>query len=180
MKLVLISTLFVFTLATQFVFAQADLTLPKAAGANEQTKVESDLGLPDPAVIGGQVNNAPKAQQTTGAQGTPAQQPKPSTAPAPRSGPQTGDTYTYTPLLADFPQPDLTGGSNDFAGFFNYIFKLVIGLTGVLAVLMIIIGGIQYVSTDSWSGKDSGEEENTSCIRWFNPCSLFFPHSQYH
>jgi hypothetical protein len=65
----------------------------------------------------------------------------------------------YIPLIADFNNVIPTGGKEgDFAGFFNYLLKTVIGLAGILAVLMIVIGGIQYVSTDSWSGKDSGKK----------------------
>lgn len=39
------------------------------------------------------------------------------------------------------------------------MFKLLIGVAGVLAVIMIVIGGIQYMSTDAIGGKLDGKEK---------------------
>lgn len=44
------------------------------------------------------------------------------------------------------------------------IFTLLIGLAGVLAVLMIVIGGVQYLSTDAISGKSEAKERITNAI----------------
>lgn len=44
------------------------------------------------------------------------------------------------------------------------IFKLAIGIAGVLAVIMIVIGGVQYLSTDAISGKSDGKEKITNAL----------------
>ena len=41
--------------------------------------------------------------------------------------------------------------------YINSIFSILIGLAGVLAVVMIIYGGIQYMSTDAFSGKSEAK-----------------------
>ena len=45
-----------------------------------------------------------------------------------------------------------------FSTYLNNMFKLGIALCTGLAVLMLIIGGIQYVSSDAWSKKTDGRE----------------------
>lgn len=69
-------------------------------------------------------------------------------------------------LLAPLPNID---SSVDFKGtsigkYLNGIFKFMIGLAGVLAVVMLVLGGIQYMSTDAISGKEAGKERMTSSI----------------
>jgi hypothetical protein len=39
------------------------------------------------------------------------------------------------------------------------MFRLIIGVAGALAVVMIVIGGIQYMSTDAIYGKSEGKEK---------------------
>jgi hypothetical protein len=51
--------------------------------------------------------------------------------------------------------------SENGAGFSNYLnnmFRMGVALCTALAVLMLIIGGIQYVSSDAWSKKSEGRE----------------------
>jgi hypothetical protein len=68
----------------------------------------------------------------------------------------------YVPLA---PLPNTTrpgpGGTEvvDFTSYVPAVFNLSIGLAGVLAVIMMIIGGIQYLSTDSISGKNEGRKQ---------------------
>jgi hypothetical protein len=97
----------------------------------------------------------PKAQQeaekNTVQQKAPTQ-PKPTNTTNTQAG-----RYEYKPLVPGFPQPEASG-TKDFAGYINSVIKMIIGLTGILAVLMIVVGGIQYVSTDSWNDKDSGKK----------------------
>jgi len=62
----------------------------------------------------------------------------------------------YTPLVSDFPIK--ASGAGNLANYINTIVIFAIGIAGILAVIMIIIGGVQYVSTDSWSGKDDGKK----------------------
>jgi hypothetical protein len=71
-------------------------------------------------------------------------------------------TDTYIPL-APLPGAAPAGGT----GFNTYVrgmFALLIGIAAVLAVLMIVIGGIQYMSTDAISGKSEGKEKITQAL----------------
>ncbi len=66
----------------------------------------------------------------------------------------------YKPLA---PLPDVrsagTGGNlNDLTGYLPNMFNLIIGLAAVLAVGWIIWGGIEYMTSDSWMGKDDGKK----------------------
>jgi len=66
---------------------------------------------------------------------------------------------TYQPLA---PLPINGAGGNgeiDFATYMIGIFNLAIGIAAVLAVVFIVIGGIQYMSTDAYSGKTDGKEK---------------------
>ena len=79
----------------------------------------------------------------------------------------TGDNATYC-LLAPLPgvgdssgKLDVTKGIGDYI---NTIIKLVFGLIGVLSVLMIVIGGIEYMSTVSIGEKEGAKERITSAL----------------
>ena len=63
----------------------------------------------------------------------------------------------YTPLA---PLPGTTNeeGTTNIQTYIPGIFKLAIGIAGVLAVLMIIIGGVEYITTDAIQGKSEGKE----------------------
>jgi hypothetical protein len=54
-------------------------------------------------------------------------------------------------LLA--PIPGMTEAPENIGDYFNKIFLLAIGLCGALAVIMIVIGGVQYMGNDSIFGK---------------------------
>ncbi|MEK7180436.1 MAG: pilin [Patescibacteria group bacterium] len=41
--------------------------------------------------------------------------------------------------------------------YLQFVFQFAIGITGILAVIMIILGGITYLSTDAVSGKTEGK-----------------------
>lgn len=74
------------------------------------------------------------------------------------------DPETYK-LLA--PLPGIEGGiikTNDLGNYFNMMFKLIIGLCGALAVIMIIIGGVQYMGDESVFGKTEAKSKITSAI----------------
>ncbi|MEK7194076.1 MAG: pilin [Patescibacteria group bacterium] len=64
----------------------------------------------------------------------------------------------YKPL-APIPQLTKTGGKVDINSFAPGAIKLGIGIASGLAVIYIMIGGIQYMSTDAWGGKS--EAKNT-------------------
>jgi hypothetical protein len=63
----------------------------------------------------------------------------------------------YTPLVSDFPIQ--ASGTGNLGAYINTVITFAIGLAGILAVIMIIIGGLQYVSTDAWSGKSDGKNK---------------------
>ncbi len=48
--------------------------------------------------------------------------------------------------------------------YLGIILKIAIALAGVLAVVMIVVGGIQYMSTDSMGEKAGGKERMTNAI----------------
>lgn len=48
--------------------------------------------------------------------------------------------------------------------YFNLVYKIGIGIAGVLAVIMLVFGGIQYMSTDALSGKSDGKDKMTRAI----------------
>lgn len=69
------------------------------------------------------------------------------------------EAFEYTPLS---PLPHTTQGAigketTNINLYLLGMFKLLIGVAGVLAVIMIVIGGIQYMSTDAISGKLDGK-----------------------
>jgi Type IV secretion system pilin len=80
-------------------------------------------------------------------------------------------TGNYTPLA---PLPGTTINANcdptqnncqtNFATYLPGIFRLAIGVAGALAVIMIVIGGVQYLSTDALSGKSEGKEKITNAL----------------
>ena len=62
----------------------------------------------------------------------------------------------YTPL-APLPGTTNEDGKTDLQTYIPGIFKLAIGIASVLAVLMIIIGGVEYITTDAIQGKSDGK-----------------------
>jgi len=65
-------------------------------------------------------------------------------------------------LLA--PIGSLTEAPENMGDYFNTIFLIAIGLCGVLAVIMIVIGGIQYMGDESVFGKTDAKERIKSAI----------------
>ncbi len=78
-----------------------------------------------------------------------------------------GCSCTYV-LLAPLPNPDgeatkpdfdPTGaGGGAFGGYLNMMIKLFIGICAVLAVIMIVMGGIEYMTSELISSKEAGKE----------------------
>ena len=67
----------------------------------------------------------------------------------------------YTPLapIPGIPQPESSPGSVDFTGYVTGWVQILIGVAGVLAVIAIIIGGIQYITAgDSESNTSDAKE----------------------
>lgn len=69
------------------------------------------------------------------------------------------DVYTFlAPLTSEKTAP------NDIGIYFNWIFTLAIGLCGALAVIMIVIGGVQYMGEESIFGKTEAKKQITHAI----------------
>ncbi len=72
----------------------------------------------------------------------------------------------YTVLA---PLPGTTKNNDnrtaDLQSYIPGLFNLMIGLAAVLAVGWIIWGGIEYITTDSWSGKQDGKTRIWNAIR---------------
>ena len=54
--------------------------------------------------------------------------------------------------------------TNDIGEYFNKIFLIAIGLAGALAVIMIIIAGVQWMGTDSVFGKTEAKKQITNAV----------------
>ncbi|MEX0933174.1 MAG: hypothetical protein WDZ74_00330, partial [Candidatus Paceibacterota bacterium] len=66
-------------------------------------------------------------------------------------------------LLAPLPGLESTadlnaGDGGPVANYFSTIYKIVVSLTLVIAVVMLIYGGIQYMTSDSIGGKGGGRD----------------------
>jgi hypothetical protein len=51
-----------------------------------------------------------------------------------------------------------------FGNYLNIMIKLIIGIAAVLAMVMIVMGGIQYMTSDLISSKEAGKEQITHAI----------------
>jgi len=67
----------------------------------------------------------------------------------------------YEPLA---PFPGVSSSGTTFQEYIPAVFNILIAVAGVLAVIMITIGGIQYMSTDSVYNKDSGRKTINAAI----------------
>jgi hypothetical protein len=69
-----------------------------------------------------------------------------------------------TPSTCDPSNPTAETCRTDIEQYLPGIFRLLIASAGALAVIMIVIGGIQYLSTDAISGKSEGKELITNAL----------------
>lgn len=68
---------------------------------------------------------------------------------------QSNTGVDYEPLV-EVPLPGVEEGDNSFTGYLNGLFTFAIGIAVALAVLMVALGGVRYMSTDAVSGKREG------------------------
>lgn len=73
--------------------------------------------------------------------------------------PNANSEYT---LLA--PIPGMEVAPKNIGDYFNILFKIAIGICAVLAVVMIVIGGIQYMGDESVFGKTEAKSQITKAI----------------
>lgn len=86
-----------------------------------------------------------------------------------QSSSNTTTTTTCVPgeycLLAPLPGlSKINVQTTGIGGYLAIIFKIGIGLAGVLAVVMLVVGGIQYMSTDAFSEKADGKSRMMNAI----------------
>ncbi len=81
-------------------------------------------------------------------------------APLPDPTAEGGIRYKTNTACLDETDPDCFRLGN----YINLMLKVIIGIAGVLAVVMIVIGGIQYMSTDAFSGKEEGKSRITNAL----------------
>jgi len=67
------------------------------------------------------------------------------------------------PLGNDGAFSEITN-ETDLGEYLGIIFKVILGIIGVLAVVMIIVGGVQYMTTDALGGKENGKETVTNAV----------------
>lgn len=67
------------------------------------------------------------------------------------------------PYVSLTPIPGVTS-SMSFGDFLNAMFKIGLAVAATLAVVMITIGGLEYMTTDSISGKSEGKERITNAV----------------
>ncbi|MBP6856732.1 MAG: hypothetical protein KBC42_03295 [Candidatus Pacebacteria bacterium] len=74
-----------------------------------------------------------------------------------------GESYK---LLAPLPifGSIFSASGKSFGEYLSIMFTFLVSFAGVLAVVMLIFGGIQYMSTDSLSGTESGRAKMTQAI----------------
>ncbi|MEN9614536.1 MAG: hypothetical protein RLZZ347_843 [Candidatus Parcubacteria bacterium] len=65
----------------------------------------------------------------------------------------------YVPLQ---PLPDQPQGNSDFKTYLVYAFKAGISVAGILSVLMLVIAGFQYATTDAFTGKEESKAKMTN------------------
>jgi len=81
------------------------------------------------------------------------------------------DTDTSYQLLAPLPglktfesDPQKQGGACAFGNYLNIMIKLILGIAAVLAMIMIIKGGFEYMGSSLPSEKESGKGTITNAI----------------
>lgn len=72
-----------------------------------------------------------------------------------------GATINYVPLQ---PIPGTPPGNSDFKTYLIAAFKIGISVAGVLSVLMLVIAGFQYATTDAFSGKEESKAKMTNVV----------------
>jgi len=77
--------------------------------------------------------------------------------------PVTGNLIQYQPL-EPLPGAEDSETVSDLPTYLANMFKLAIGLAALFAVVMITIGGIEYMMSESLGGKADGKERITNAI----------------
>ena len=73
---------------------------------------------------------------------------------------RTGDANCKGGLISDFNPAQ----ANNIGGYLNLMITTFIGICAVLAVIMIVVGGIEYMTTELISTKEAGKERIRNAI----------------
>ncbi len=80
----------------------------------------------------------------------------------------TDTTYTLLQPLGDFSKidtlPNEATNPCPFGNYFNIMFKIFLGVCAVLAMIMIVWGGVQYMTSDLATSKEEGKKYMTNAI----------------
>jgi hypothetical protein len=68
-------------------------------------------------------------------------------------------------LLAELPNLKSVPQENALGKYIPYIFNMAVGLSAVAAVVMIVFGGFQYITTDALQGKQQGRERILNAVK---------------
>lgn len=77
---------------------------------------------------------------------------------------ETDTSYKFLAPLPGFDFINLAGNSCPFGKYISTFFSLFLGIIALLAFLMIVIGGIEYMTSESISGKGAGKERIQNAI----------------
>ena len=67
---------------------------------------------------------------------------------------------SYTPLA---PLPGVSGAP-DPGTYFNRMIQLAIGIAGILSVLMIVVGGAEYLGSEAFTSKEAGVKKMQAAV----------------
>lgn len=164
MKKFLLSIALCIILAAPAAHAQSNSTQPLPQPATDQGPViqisgQSGNGCQAGAPVGNECYSCPSGY-TLSPGSTPLCNP-PTTSTSTPTTVNSGNSNSSTGFVPLAPIPGLDdnlGGSasaSNLAGFLNNLYKYLIGLAAILAVIMIIWGGIEYATQDSISSKSN-------------------------
>lgn len=106
--------------------------------------------------------------------------------------PVTSKLSTYTPLTPGAFQSITNTDSSkinlsSIGIFLGQLFNYLIAIAAALALIMVIAGGIEYMTTDSWTGKENGKKRikdaleglAIALVSWLilytiNPCLVYY------
>ena len=147
------------TLSNGFIFPSTQPGTIGVSDSNGQTSYSTQLpnGTTQTTLYG------PNGQTTTTITPTPVQKPQ---TKAPQTSNTSAKDINYTPL-ASIPSTNGTGdigSSPDIGTYFNQMYQLGVGVATALAVLMVIWGGVEYITTDAIGGKEEGKQKVQNAI----------------
>jgi hypothetical protein len=71
----------------------------------------------------------------------------------------TASAQATTTLLQPNAFPGVAESTANLPAFLGAVFNYGIAIAVVLALIMIIVGGIELMTTDSWTGKEAGKQK---------------------